>query len=428
VIASVGWTNRRFTVRFILSALFVPLLGQSILIAQVPARAELLEAEREAKVKEVRSPERTTIERRLRVIEKAATKYENIKGRDPGLHYTTGNLPTGSGFGFGLGYTFSPMIKGGYSDPTLPNLFELKIDAAYSSREYYEGKAEIRLSNIGGSILNVASRAKYHEDPQEDFFGLGAQSEERDRTNYLLRAFEGTTEAWLSPIKGFRAGGGVTYLAPSVGSGRDSRYASVEEVFDPSTIPGLEGGKRNFLRADAFIEYDRRDNPSYPRAGTYLGTKFSHYSDRDLDRFNFQRYEFDAQQYVPFDNGYKVLAVASKVVLTDTDGNNAVPFYFMPDMGGQQRLRGFRERRFRDNNSIFVSAEYRWEAWWALDVAVFGDAGKVAARRSDIDLKHLEGTFGLGFRFHSKKAFTFRLDLAHSREGFLPIFGAKHVF
>jgi hypothetical protein len=33
---------------------------------------------------------------------------------------------------------------------------------------------------------------------------------------------------------------------------------------------------------------------------------------------------------------------------------------------------------------------------------VFGDAGKVAARRSDIDLKNLEGTFGIGFRFHSK--------------------------
>ena len=197
--ASVELTNRRFTVQIILSALCALLLGQSSLKAQVPSRAELLEAERETKVEEVRAPERTTIERGMRAIERAATKYENIKGRDPGLHYTTGNLPTGSGMGFGLGYTYSPMIKGGYSDPTLPNLFELKIDAAYSTREYYEGKAEIRLSNIAGSILNVASRAKYHEDPQEDFFGLGPQSERRDRTNYLLREFEGTTEAWLSP-------------------------------------------------------------------------------------------------------------------------------------------------------------------------------------------------------------------------------------
>jgi outer membrane protein assembly factor BamA len=213
-----------------------------------------------------------------------------------------------------------------------------------------------------------------------------------------------------------------------VGAGRDSRHASVEKVFDPAAIAGFEGGKRNFLRADAFVEYDRRDNPSYPRSGTYLGTKFSRYSDRDLERYSFRRYQFDAQQYIPFDNGYKVLAVAGNVVLTDTDGNNTVPFYFMPDLGGRQRLRGFRERRFRDSNSIFASAEYRWEAWWALDVAVFADAGKVASRRSDINLQDLEATYGIGFRLHSKKAFAFRVDIARSREGFLPIFSAQHVF
>ena len=54
--ASVELTNHRFTVRFILSALFVPLLCQSILKAQAPSRTELLEAEREAKVEEVRPP------------------------------------------------------------------------------------------------------------------------------------------------------------------------------------------------------------------------------------------------------------------------------------------------------------------------------------------------------------------------------------
>jgi outer membrane protein assembly factor BamA len=426
--ASVELTNHRFTVRLILSALFVPLLCQSILQAQVPSRAELLEAEREAKVEEVRPPERTTIERGMRAIEKAATKYEKIKGRDPGLHFSSGNFPTGSGLGFGLGYTYSSTTKGGYSDPTRPNQFELKLDAAYTTRNYYEGTAEIRLSNVASSIFNMAWRARYHEDPQEDFFGLGPQSDRGDRTNYLLRAFEGTTEVWVSPIKGFRLGGGATYLTPSVGTGRNSRYASAEKVFDPATIPGFEGGKRDFLRADAFVEYDRRDNPSYPRSGTYLGTRFSHYSDRDLDRLNFRRYEFDAQQYIPFDNGYKVVALASNVVLTDTDGNNAVPFYFMPELGGRQRLRGFREHRFRDRNSIFASAEYRWEAWWAMDVALFADAGKVAARRSDINLKDLESTYGIGFRFHTRKAFTFRLDLAHSREGFLPIFSAHHAF
>ena len=54
--ANVKWTNRGFTVRLTFSALFVPLFCQSILEAQAPSRADLLEAEREAKVQEVLVP------------------------------------------------------------------------------------------------------------------------------------------------------------------------------------------------------------------------------------------------------------------------------------------------------------------------------------------------------------------------------------
>ena len=176
------------------------------------------------------------------------------------------------------------------------------------------------------------------------------------------------------------------------------------------------------------MDYDRRDHALYPRSGNYFGTKFSNFHDRHLDKYHFRRWEFDAQQYLPFDDGYKVLALHGNVVMSDAGPNDAVPFIYMPDLGGARRLRGFREFRFRDRNSVLATVEYRWEAWWALDMAVFVDGGKVAARRSDIDLSRWEGSYGLGLRFHSKKAFTFRLDLAKSREGFIPFFRAEHTF
>jgi outer membrane protein assembly factor BamA len=287
--------------------------------------------------------------------------------------------------------------------------------------------AGVEFQNLGGSIFNLGLRGKYHENPEDDFFGIGSESRRNDRTNYLYRSLEGGADAWLAPIKGFRAGGGVSYLSPSVGSGRDSRYASVEQVFDPATLPGFEGHLPDFLRVDAFLDYDRRDNPLYPRAGTYLGTKFSNFRDRHQDRYHFRRWEFDAQQYLPFDNGYKVLALRGNVVMTDVGSQEAIPFVFLPDLGGQ-RLRGFREFRFRDRNSVLATAEYRWEAWWALDMALFADGGKVAARRSDIDLSDWELGYGMGFRFHSKKAFSVRLDLGFSREGFIPMIRAEHIF
>ena len=89
-----------------------------------------------------------------------------------------------------------------------------------------------------------------------------------------------------------------------------------------------------------------------------------------------------------------------------------VPFYFQPTLGGATHLRGFREFRFRDQNSVLVGAEYRWEAWWALDVALFADAGMVAPSRRSLSLRDMEVGYGIGFRFHSNRAFVARLDLA----------------
>src|SRR5262245_20313785 len=100
-----------------LTTLFAVLLGQSMLEAQAPNRADLLEAERQGKRDAVTPPERTGIERGMRLIERGLTDFENLTGNDRGLYYSSGHLPAGSGFGFGLGYTYKPTTKGGYSDP-----------------------------------------------------------------------------------------------------------------------------------------------------------------------------------------------------------------------------------------------------------------------------------------------------------------------
>ena len=105
-----------------------------------------------------------------------------------------------------------------------------------------------------------------------------------------------------------------------------------------------------------------------------------------------------------------------------------MPFYYQPTLGGAQALRGFREFRFRDRHSMLVSAEYRWEAWWALDGAFFIDAGEVASNVRDFTLANVETSYGVGFRLHSNKKFVSRLDLAFSREGFIPLLRFEHAF
>ena len=99
-----------------------------------------------------------------------------------------------------------------------------------------------------------------------------------------------------------------------------------------------------------------------------------------------------------------------------------MPFFFMPTLGGNDTLRGFREYRFRGPHAILAQAEYRWEIWSGLDGALFYDAGKVADRRADLNFKDLEPDYGFGFRFNTDNGVMFRVDAAFgSKDG-------KHLY
>ena len=97
-------------------------------------------------------------------------------------------------------------------------------------------------------------------------------------------------------------------------------------------------------------------------------------------------------------------------------------------LGGADDLRGFREYRFRDNNIVVLNAEYRWEAFSGLDLALFVDAGQVAAKPTDIDFADLQKSYGFGFRFNTAKSVFVRMDVGLSKEGRQVFLKFSHVF
>jgi outer membrane protein assembly factor BamA len=105
-----------------------------------------------------------------------------------------------------------------------------------------------------------------------------------------------------------------------------------------------------------------------------------------------------------------------------------VPFYLQPTLGGSNDLRGFRAYRFYDNAAMVLNAEYRWEVFSGMDMAIFGDAGKVAPRWRDLDLSDLEASYGFGMRFNVRNAVFLRIDTAFSHEGFQIWFKFNNVF
>jgi len=192
-------------------------------------------------------------------------------------------------------------------------------------------------------------------------------------------------------------------------------------------LPGFET-LSTFIRSDLSIAFDWRDSATHPRRGGHYRATASAYDDHNLGQYDFRRLDVAVQQILPLPNAYRRLEVRATAAFTDAANGQRVPLIYQPALGGAHTLRGYRDARFRDRHSVSMSAEYQWEAWWALDAALFVDAGQVMPRLRDFTAKDVEVTYGVGFRMHSDTAFLARLDLAFSREGFVPLLGFQYGF
>ena len=180
------------------------------------------------------------------------------------------------------------------------------------------------------------------------------------------------------PHVNFGIEGGALFVntGPGVVS---SGEPTIDQQFDPSIVPGVLE-QTDFLSSGVFLQYDYRDNPLGARSGGNYVARFRYFNDRELERHDFRRLDLEAQQFLPFFNKRRVLALRVQTALTFTNGTSRVPFYLQPVLGGSDNLRGFVPFRFYDDNLIVANVEYRWESFSGLDMAVFFDAGKVASR------------------------------------------------
>jgi len=173
-----------------------------------------------------------------------------------------------------------------------------------------------------------------------------------------------------------------------------------------------------YQRSRAFAQFDWRTSPSYTRRGGLYRVDWSDYRDvKSGDGYSFRRIDAEVNQFVPILRENWVIALRAAASTTDAAAGNDVPYYLMPDLGGSHSLRGYPTWRFRDRNRLLFSGEYRWSAGPFVDMALFADAGKVAARFQDLDVRDLKKTYGIGFTLHTPNRTLTRIELARTVEG-----------
>ena len=188
-------------------------------------------------------------------------------------------------------------------------------------------------------------------------------------------------------------------------------------MFDPSAAPGLLASP-DYLHAEATAAIDWRESEGYTRRGGYYAVTVHRYDDRSDDLYTFNEVEADVQQFIPLMNEHWVIALRGQVRTTDVKSDQQVPYFLLPSLGGSTTLRSYPDGRFRDRHALLLSGEYRWIPGRFLDMALFVDAGNVAARRADLDLEDLRTSYGIGARFHAPSATVLRTEVAHGREGY----------
>jgi hypothetical protein len=374
--------------------------GQAVVSGQT-TRAELIEKQRADKAAKLETYKPGKLEKILLNAEDGKLKrlFAPHNGFFVGYGYTY--RPTGAGFALG----------GGFRHDLFDRRARVVFEAGQSFRNYNMVRGDFSLPRLARGKLEVGVEGIYRHQPQDDYFGPGPDSLNENRVAYLYKDTEFNGRAIVTLRPWFNVGTRIGRLAPEVGSGTDSAIPSIEVLFDDAAAPGLNE-QPAFFYGEGFAEVDYRDEPGHTRAGGHYVVTLRKYADRDLDQYGFRSVDVMLRQFVPIFDKKRVFAFQLAVSGADADSGSRVPFYYQPTLGGGQSLRSVRDYRFRDTHMLLMNAEYRWEAFSALDMALFTDWGKVAPKFSDLDFSNLERAYGIGFRVIAAQNVIFRFDIA----------------
>ena len=322
-----------------------------------------------------------------------------------------GGMRSDNGFTYGIGYRRSDLFRDRLG-------FRATARGSLAKSTLFDLSVNSPRLNSGRAFVDFY--AKYENSPTMSYYGQGQDSLEENQTSYRLEDTDlGVTGGfrltdWLK-VSG-RAGGYFVH------TGEGTREPSIDTLF-----PGLRQNV-DYFRWDWAAQADYRDNPGAPRSGGNYYLRFSQYRDGTRKAHSFNRIHAFAEQYFPYHNKSRVVALRVEGMMAFSRTDQSIPFYLQPYLGGNNRLRGFQPYRFTDQTAFFAVAEHRWYVFSGLEAGVFAETGKVAPRNGVLNLSNLKWDGGLSLRFKIFDSFLMRVDNAFSSEGWRFIWTFSELF
>lgn len=353
-------------------------------------------------------------------IRLAVDKFEGTDQGKDGWYPEFSNMITGAGWvSVGPGYRHYMWNKEAFYDAS----------AAVSWHLYTMAQTRLEAPDLTKHHVTVGSQVMWQDQTQINYFGIGPDSLEADKSQYQLKSTDAVGYASFRPATSWTIGAEAGYLfSPKVssptGTFKPNLPTTIEEFpQDPAVdLPS----QPPYIHGEAAITGDTRDYRGHPTRGGLYRAAVTTYSDQDTGIFSFRQYQAEAAHFTQLGGPNWVLALHGWVVTSDVSSGHEVPFYFLPSLGGATSLRSFSNYRFHDQNSALVNVESRWAIFTHVDAAVFLDAGNVAPAFRDLNLD--QTSVGAGLRLHAERTTFARLDVGHGSEGWHVFFRTSDMF
>lgn len=310
---------------------------------------------------------------------------------------------TGLSLSFGVGYDGAGLgARVGWTPPRRKMIVPT-LTASLSTNLYQIYGLRLDFSRMFDNRAAAVADVRYISLPQEDFFGMGQDSRRDDRTTYKREAPRIVISMFKQVRPKLRLEADIGYQKDNILSGEDEKFPSIEDVFDPADVPGLDTGAE-LLLGTLVMEWMNLDRPGDPRSGMFIRLLGGIAEDLRSGEFDHWRYGLDFRVYLPmlgWGNRFgprSTLAIRVKGDFTEPMSGGDVPFFRMPTVGGSTTLRGFTEFRFTDRNAIVTNVEYKYPIQKILEAVIFWDEGQVFHTMDEFNFHKFRSSFGGGMR------------------------------
>jgi hypothetical protein len=286
------------------------------------------------------------------------------------------------------------------------------VFGGYSSAGFWRADTSLALPSFARNRARVSLAGRYLDAPDVRYHGIGNDTTKADRTSFGYRPATGGARLDVDAGRRVALHGGVAYLHVDLRPG--TALPPIERRASGLEAPGLTADRVRYLTSTAGATIDWRRPAGYSGSGGLYRIQVDDHRAGDA-AYSFRAFEAEARQLIPLVRANWVLALRGLATTTDVDGSSAVPHFMLPSLGGSS-LRGYPDFRFRDRHRMLMTAELRWTPARFLDMAVFYDTGKVAARRQDLDFTGLHESYGIGTRVVGPNGYVVRVEVARSRE------------